>query len=90
MQRHNELFAVVKRAPSDIREIMVRRLKDFTKEFFERVFTIAQSYHDNPDEKNGEQYPFCSLLFFAALAPSVPFVLEIIIGWLHDCCNMCF
>ncbi|KAM7489405.1 hypothetical protein LguiB_026889 [Lonicera macranthoides] len=52
VQRHNELFTMVKRASSDIREIVARRRKDFTKEFFDHIFTVAQSYLDNPDEKD--------------------------------------
>lgn len=53
MQRHNELLDVIKRAPSEISEVVARRRKDFTKEFFVHLYTVAQSYHDNPTEQNG-------------------------------------
>ena len=52
MQRHNELLQVIRNAPSEISEVVARRRKDFTKEFFVHVFTVAQSYHVNPTEKN--------------------------------------
>lgn len=35
-------------------EIVARRRKDFTKEFFVHLFTVAQSYHDNSTKQNGE------------------------------------
>ncbi|XP_050225287.1 uncharacterized protein At4g37920 [Mercurialis annua] len=52
VQRHNELIEVIKKAPSNISEVVARRRKDFTKEFFVHVFTVAQSYHDDPTEQN--------------------------------------
>ncbi|EEF48437.1 conserved hypothetical protein [Ricinus communis] len=52
VQRHNELLEVIKNAPSEISEVVARRRKDFTKEFFVHVFTVAQSYHDNPTVQN--------------------------------------
>lgn len=60
VQRHNELLEVVKRAPSEINEVVARRRKDFTKEFFLHVHTVAESYYDNPTEQNGEPLYFCS------------------------------
>ncbi|GLT85007.1 hypothetical protein SLE2022_032100 [Rubroshorea leprosula] len=52
VQRHNELLEVVKETPSEIKEIVARRRKDFTKEFFVHLHTVAQSYHDNPTEQD--------------------------------------
>ncbi|XP_039041663.1 uncharacterized protein At4g37920-like isoform X1 [Hibiscus syriacus] len=52
MQRHNELLEVIKSAPSEINEIVARRRKDFTKEFFVHIHTVAESYYDNPTEQN--------------------------------------
>lgn len=55
MQRHNELLEVIRGSPSAISEIVARRRKDFTKEFFVHLHTVAESYFDNPTEQNGEQ-----------------------------------
>ncbi|XP_031372421.1 uncharacterized protein At4g37920 isoform X2 [Punica granatum] len=52
VQRHNELLEVVRSAPSEISEVVAHRRKDFTKEFFLHVHTVAESYHDNPSEGN--------------------------------------
>jgi hypothetical protein len=52
VQRHNELFMVIKSSPQNINEVVAKRRKDFTKEFFTHVYTVAQSYHDDPDERN--------------------------------------
>ncbi|KDP32724.1 hypothetical protein JCGZ_12016 [Jatropha curcas] len=52
VQRHNELLEVIKKAPSQLSEVVSKRRKDFTKEFFVHLFTVAQSYHDNPTEQN--------------------------------------
>ncbi|KAI8014544.1 Uncharacterized protein LOK49_LG05G02892 [Camellia lanceoleosa] len=52
VQRHNELLEVIKGAPSEIGEIVARRRKDFTKEFFMHLHTVAESYYDNPTEQN--------------------------------------
>ncbi|KAI4305831.1 hypothetical protein L6164_029173 [Bauhinia variegata] len=52
VQRHNELLEVIKRAPSEISEIVSNRRKDFTKEFFLHLHTVAASYHDNPKAQN--------------------------------------
>ncbi|XVF36796.1 hypothetical protein REPUB_Repub19eG0088800 [Reevesia pubescens] len=52
VQRHNELLEVIKGEPSEISEIVARRRKDFTKEFFEHLHTVAESYYDNPTEQN--------------------------------------
>lgn len=54
MQRHNELLEVIKSDPSRINEVVSRRRKDFTDEFFLHVHTVAESYHDNPPEQNRE------------------------------------
>ncbi|XVE60421.1 hypothetical protein DITRI_Ditri05aG0127300 [Diplodiscus trichospermus] len=52
VQRHNELLEVIKSAPSEISEIVARRRKDFTKEFFVHIHSVAESYYDNPTEQN--------------------------------------
>ncbi|XP_047323176.1 uncharacterized protein At4g37920-like [Impatiens glandulifera] len=52
VQRHDELLAVLKNEPSDINEIVTRRRKDFTKEFFIHLHTVAESYYGNPTEQN--------------------------------------
>lgn len=54
VQRHNELLEVVRAvAPSELGEIISRRRKDFTKEFFVHLHTVAESYYDDPAEQNG-------------------------------------
>ena len=45
---------MIKAAPSELTEIVAKRRKDFTKEFFVHLYTVAQSYRDNPSEQNGE------------------------------------
>lgn len=55
MQRHNELLAVVKGAPSEINSIVAKRCKDFTKEFFVHLHTVAESYYENPEKQNGKR-----------------------------------
>ncbi|XP_022768276.1 uncharacterized protein At4g37920, chloroplastic isoform X2 [Durio zibethinus] len=52
VQRHNELLEAIKGAPSEISEIVARRRKDFTKEFFVHFYTVAESYYNNPTEQN--------------------------------------
>lgn len=52
VQRHNELLQVVKNAPSEIGDIVARRRKDFTKEFFMHLHAVAESYYDNEVEQN--------------------------------------
>ncbi|KAA0036998.1 uncharacterized protein E5676_scaffold453G001340 [Cucumis melo var. makuwa] len=53
VQRHNELLEVVRAtAPSELGEIISRRRKDFTKEFFVHLHTVAESYYDDPAEQN--------------------------------------
>ncbi|KAI7727645.1 hypothetical protein M8C21_003436 [Ambrosia artemisiifolia] len=52
VQRHDELLQVVKNAPSEIGDIVARRRKDFTKEFFMHLHAVAESYHDNEVEQN--------------------------------------
>ncbi|KAE8701740.1 DNA-directed RNA polymerase II protein isoform 1 [Hibiscus syriacus] len=54
VQRHNELLEVIKGAPLEINEIVAKRRKDFTKEFFVHIHTVAESYYDNPTEQNAE------------------------------------
>ncbi|KGN63115.1 uncharacterized protein At4g37920 isoform X2 [Cucumis sativus] len=53
VQRHNELLEVVRAtSPSELGEIISRRRKDFTKEFFVHLHTVAQSYYDDPAKQN--------------------------------------
>ncbi|KAK6914804.1 hypothetical protein RJ641_019921, partial [Dillenia turbinata] len=52
VQWHNELLEVVKGAPSEINEVVARRRKDFTSEFFVHLHTVIESYYDNPTEQN--------------------------------------
>uniref|UniRef100_A0A5B7BAQ8 Uncharacterized protein n=1 Tax=Davidia involucrata TaxID=16924 RepID=A0A5B7BAQ8_DAVIN len=52
VQRHNELLEVIRGAPSQISEVVARRRKDFTKEFFVHLHTVSESYYDNPTEQN--------------------------------------
>lgn len=54
VQRHNELLQVIRGSPSDISEVVARRRKDFTKEFFVHLHTVAESYYENPLDQNGE------------------------------------
>nr|DAD40232.1 TPA_asm: hypothetical protein HUJ06_014555 [Nelumbo nucifera] len=52
VQRHNELLEIIRGAPSEISAVVARRRKDFTKEFFVHLHTVAESYYDNPTEQN--------------------------------------
>lgn len=51
IQRHNELLEAIRKFP-EISEIVARRRKDFTEEFFFHVNIVAESYYDNPEEQN--------------------------------------
>ncbi|KAJ6835681.1 uncharacterized protein M6B38_330605 [Iris pallida] len=52
VQRHDELIERIREAPSELTNIVARRRKDFTKEFFVHLHTVAESYVDNPTEQN--------------------------------------
>ncbi|KAK7331240.1 hypothetical protein VNO77_25459 [Canavalia gladiata] len=52
MQRHNDLLEVIRRDPSGINEIVSKRRKDFTKEFFTHLYMVAGSYYDNKEVQN--------------------------------------
>lgn len=52
VQRHNALLKVIRNSPSEINEIVAKRRKDFTNEFFVHLHTVAESYFDNPAEQN--------------------------------------
>ncbi|KAK4341396.1 hypothetical protein RND71_039897 [Anisodus tanguticus] len=52
VQRHNELLEVIRWSPSEVGDIVARRRKDFTKEFFVHLHTVAESYYDDPAEQN--------------------------------------
>uniref|UniRef100_A0A0E0JYN6 Uncharacterized protein n=1 Tax=Oryza punctata TaxID=4537 RepID=A0A0E0JYN6_ORYPU len=52
VQRHNELLDVVKSTPSDeIGSVIAKRRKDFTVEFFNHLYYVAESYHDDPEKQ---------------------------------------
>jgi hypothetical protein len=63
VQRHNELLQVIRGSPSEISEVVARRRKDFTKEFFVHLHTVAESYYDNPTEKDGENEKFICMTY---------------------------
>ncbi|XP_062120567.1 uncharacterized protein At4g37920 [Humulus lupulus] len=52
VQRHNELLRVIRLAPSELSDIVARRRKDFTKEFFVHLHTVAESYYDNETKQS--------------------------------------
>lgn len=52
VQRHNELLEAIRKSPSKVADIVSRRRKDFTKEFFVHLYTVAESYHNDPAEQN--------------------------------------
>uniref|UniRef100_A0A7C8ZWY2 Uncharacterized protein n=1 Tax=Opuntia streptacantha TaxID=393608 RepID=A0A7C8ZWY2_OPUST len=52
IQRHDELLEVVRGEPSEIGEIVAKRRKDFTEEFFKHVYTVAASYYDKHEEQD--------------------------------------
>ncbi|CAI0399210.1 unnamed protein product [Linum tenue] len=52
VQRHNELLEAIRKAPAELGEIVSRRRKDFTQEFFVHLYTVAQSYKDDKAEQN--------------------------------------
>lgn len=54
MQRHNGLLEVINQNSSEISEIVSKRRKDFTKEFFVHLHTVAESYYDNVEKQTGE------------------------------------
>ncbi|KAL6877610.1 hypothetical protein ACP4OV_012825 [Aristida adscensionis] len=52
VQRHNELLEVVKSTPSDeLSAVVAKRRKDFTVEFFNHLYYVAESYHDDPQKQ---------------------------------------
>ncbi|MQM14386.1 hypothetical protein Taro_047315 [Colocasia esculenta] len=58
VQRHNELLEAIKVTPSEISGIVARRRKDFTKEFFEHLHAVAESYYEDPEEQNGKSVAY--------------------------------
>ena len=59
VKRHNDLIQVIRAAPESINEIVTRRRKDFTREFFEHLHVVAESYHEDPATQNSI---YCSYL----------------------------
>ncbi|XP_073134974.1 uncharacterized protein At4g37920 [Henckelia pumila] len=49
--RHNELLDEIRKSSSDVGDIVARRRKDFTKEFFLHIHTVSESFYDNPAER---------------------------------------
>jgi (p)ppGpp synthase/HD superfamily hydrolase len=63
VQRHNELLEVVKATPSDkLGAIVAKRRKDFTVEFFNHLYYVAESYHDDTEKQNGESYIYLAIV----------------------------
>lgn len=54
LQRHNELILMIKENPSEISEIVSRSRRDFTREFFMHLHTLAESSVNNLETQNGE------------------------------------
>ncbi|KAK7362482.1 hypothetical protein VNO77_04597 [Canavalia gladiata] len=52
LQRHDELIEIIKGNPSKINEIVSSSRKDFTKEFFMHLHTVAESYDNNSKAQN--------------------------------------
>ncbi|XP_078433033.1 uncharacterized protein At4g37920 [Wolffia australiana] len=52
VQRHNELIEVIVASNENISEIVRRRRKDFTREFFEHLHVVAESYYEDPAKQN--------------------------------------
>lgn len=52
VQRHGELLKVIEESPTEISAIVARRRKDFTKDFFMHLQTVAESYFENPEKQN--------------------------------------
>ncbi|KAH6825223.1 hypothetical protein C2S53_018770 [Perilla frutescens var. hirtella] len=50
--QRNELLGAIRKSPSEVGEIVARRRKDFTKEFFVHLHTVAESYYGNPTGQN--------------------------------------
>lgn len=61
VQRHNDLLDVISREPSEISNIVSKRRKDFTNEFFEHLHAVTESYYDNAEKQTGGVY-FCNFL----------------------------
>lgn len=59
MQRHDELLQVIIETPDNIGSIVAKRRKDFTKEFFVHLHTVAESYYADPEKQNGKAMQFC-------------------------------
>lgn len=75
VQRHNELLNVIKTtSPADIGQLVARRRKDFTNEFFDHLHTVAESYYDNPDEQTGNILFYLFVLVETLCADFVMFI----------------
>lgn len=57
VQRQNELLNLLKeRQQDEIGELVARRRKDFTKEFFVHLHTVAESLYDDPTQQNSKRH----------------------------------
>lgn len=52
MQRHDELFKQLRENPLEIDTVVARRRKDFTRDFFEHLNIISDSYQNNLEAKD--------------------------------------
>ncbi|CAM8996956.1 unnamed protein product [Rhodiola kirilowii] len=51
VQRHQELLELIKNSPLEVNEIVAKRRKDFTKDFFVHLHTVAESYYKKSEEQ---------------------------------------
>ncbi|KZV54915.1 hypothetical protein F511_31984 [Dorcoceras hygrometricum] len=49
--RHNKLLDEIRKSSSDVGDIVTKRRKDFTKEFFLHLHTVSESFYDNPADR---------------------------------------
>ncbi|XP_058752539.1 uncharacterized protein At4g37920-like [Vicia villosa] len=52
VQRHNDLLDVIRKDLSEISNIVSKRRKDFTNEFFEHLYAVTESYRDDAEKQN--------------------------------------
>lgn len=52
VQRHNDLLDVIRKDLSEISNIVAKRRKDFTNEFFEHLHVVTESYRDDAEKQN--------------------------------------
>ncbi|CAI8590437.1 unnamed protein product [Vicia faba] len=52
VQRHNDLLDVIRKDLSEISNVVSKRRKDFTNEFFEHLYVVTESYRDDAEKQN--------------------------------------